>query len=101
MPCDATGEHGDKWKNTKVFPNYQAMLEDAASKPTAAFIGVPPTYHGAREDPKANIEVSKTLQLSTPCTLEVCLSSASHATPLLPGGPQETVCTVIPLLGSE
>ena len=58
------GEHGDKWKNTKVFPNYQAMLDDAASKPTAAFIGLPPKYHGALEDPDANIEVSKTLQPS-------------------------------------
>lgn len=66
MPLDAAGEHGDKWKNTKVFPNYQAMLEDAASKPTAAFIGVPPKYHGALEDPKANLEVNTLSQLSAP-----------------------------------
>jgi len=51
------GEHGDKWKNTKVFPTYKAMLEDADAKPTAAFIGLPPKYHGALEDPDANIEV--------------------------------------------
>ena len=50
--------HGDKWKNTKVFPNYQAMLDDVDSKPTAAFIGLPPKYHGALDDPNANIEVS-------------------------------------------
>lgn len=55
----AAGDHGDKWKNTKVFPTYQAMLEDTASKPTAAFIGLPPKYHGALEDPNANIEVSQ------------------------------------------
>lgn len=65
-PSDAAGEHGDKWKHTKVFANYQAMLEDAASKPTAAFIGVPPKYHGALEDPQANLEVSMPPQLSTP-----------------------------------
>ena len=35
------------------------MLEDTASKPTAAFIGLPPKYHGALEDPNANIEVRK------------------------------------------
>ena len=58
----AAGEHGKKWKNTKVFPNYQALLKDTGSKPTAAFIGLPPKYHGALEDPNANIEVSKTLQ---------------------------------------
>ena len=40
------------------------MLEDTASKPTAAFIGLPPKYHGALEDPEANIEVSTTLQPS-------------------------------------
>ena len=40
------------------------MLEDTASKPTAAFIGLPPKYHGALEDPNANIEVSKSLQPS-------------------------------------
>ena len=60
----AAGEYGEKWKNTKVFSNYQAMLEDTASKPTAAFIGLPPKYHGALEDPNANIEVSKSLQPS-------------------------------------
>lgn len=60
MQTAAAGEHGDKWKNTKVFPNYHAMLEDKASKPTAAFIGLPPKYHGALEDPNANIEVSAT-----------------------------------------
>ena len=51
------GEHGAKWQNTKVFPTYQALLEDADAKPTAAFIGLPPKYHGSLEDPKANIEV--------------------------------------------
>ena len=51
------GEHGAKWQNTRVFPTYQALLEDADAKPTAAFIGLPPKYHGSLEDPKANIEV--------------------------------------------
>ena len=40
------------------------MLEDADAKPTAAFIGLPPKYHGSLEDPKANIEV----QLQLMCT---------------------------------
>ena len=52
-----TGEHKEKWADTKVFPNYQAMLEDAGAKPDAAFIGLPPKYHGALEDKSANIEV--------------------------------------------
>ena len=58
VPTFAAGEHGDKWKNTKVFPTYQSLLDDADSKPTAAFIGLPPKYHGALEDTNANIEVS-------------------------------------------
>lgn len=33
------------------------MLEDADAKPDAAFIGLPPQYHGALEDKNANIEV--------------------------------------------
>ena len=51
------GEHGNKWKDTKVFTTYREMLEDSSAKPTAAFIGLPPMYHGALEDPNANIEV--------------------------------------------
>ena len=59
--CYGTGEHGGKWQNTKVFPNYQALLQDADAKPAAAFIGLPPKYHGALEDPSANIEVQCSL----------------------------------------
>ncbi|KAL0025024.1 hypothetical protein WJX77_012337 [Trebouxia sp. C0004] len=51
------GEHGNKWKDTKVFTTYREMLEDSSAKPTAAFIGLPPMYHGALEDPTANIEL--------------------------------------------
>ena len=56
-PAHCTGEHGDVWANTKVFSSYQAMLQDADAKPDAAFIGLPPKYHGAFEDKSANIEV--------------------------------------------
>lgn len=56
-PVHCTGEHGEVWANTKVFSSYQAMLQDADAKPDAAFIGLPPKYHGALQDESANIEV--------------------------------------------
>ncbi len=40
-----------------MFTTYRDMLDDSSAKPTAAFIGLPPMYHGALEDPNANIEV--------------------------------------------
>ena len=48
------------------------MLDDTAAKPAAAFIGLPPKYHGALEDPNANIEVSNIAQIST-CSIATVL----------------------------
>lgn len=50
------GQHGDKWQDTKAFKTYQEMLQSEQSKPDAAFIGVPPQFHGGLSD-KNNIEV--------------------------------------------
>eukprot|EP00891_Asterochloris_glomerata_P005060 jgi/Astpho2/5060/fgenesh1_pg.00071_%23_40_t len=51
-PC----QHGDKWQDTKAFKTYQEMLQSEQSKPDAAFIGVPPQFHGGLSD-KNNIEL--------------------------------------------
>lgn len=51
-----SGPQGDKWAATKAFKTYKEML-DSKEKPDAAFIGVPPMYHGSLDDPKADIEL--------------------------------------------
>ena len=53
------GKHGDKWCNTKVFPDYRSMLNDAEAMPDAAIVGVPPKQHGSLYDPKATLEVGQ------------------------------------------
>jgi predicted dehydrogenase len=50
------GPQGDKWASAKAFKTSKEMLA-SPEKPQAAFIGVPPMYHGSIDDPKADIEL--------------------------------------------
>ena len=62
------GQHGNKWQDTKAFKTYQEMLQSEQGKPDAAFIGVPPQFHGGLSD-KDNIEVSSPCCPAMPCHL--------------------------------
>lgn len=44
----SSGPHGDKWRDCKVYTDYNAMLDktSAEAKPDAMIIGVPPLLHG-------------------------------------------------------
>jgi len=50
------GQFGDKWAGTKVFKDYRELL-NSPERPDALFIGLPPSYHGSIDDPKADIEL--------------------------------------------
>ncbi|EEY55192.1 uncharacterized protein PITG_09086 [Phytophthora infestans T30-4] len=45
----ANNEYAHVWDQTKVYADLQEMLDSV--KPTAVFIGVPPTYHGCYKYP--------------------------------------------------
>ena len=79
------GKYADKWRDTKVFKDYRDLLNSPVNadsscilefrrlhlgpglpsknrfhlqeRPDALFIGLPPSYHGSIDNPKADIEL--------------------------------------------
>lgn len=51
------GPSAPLWQGAIVFADCASLIASQACQPDAAFIGVPPVWHGSLHDPTANMEV--------------------------------------------